>query len=374
MLCLLGRFFIRISNLFSTAMKNLFFFLFLFLLFVSCKQSTSVDYVGALIEKAEKGDVESQFQLGVKYQNGDGVNKDYQKSIRWYRLASKNGNVHAQYKLAMLLEEGEGEASEGDLSEAKKWYTMAAGQGHTKAQYRLGEMYFYGIGGEQNYKEAEKLIRNAAEKGNQEAQDFYSQHQQELIIGHEINKISLKYAVVSQRAYFYDAPHGQAVRAFLVAGEVIETKTESDGFVYTEFINQNGVKTSGWLDLKDLRQAGEQMNSGQPLYENIIRSFVAAEDNRDFNRLYSFVSQNMVRYWDISYPSYDDLLKMYQYAWDEISYSRNNINGIQRVNDYVYDLYTEYSYRNKSNQLIMKNSVVRFVFDDEGKIKEVFGL
>lgn len=353
-------------------MKNLFFFLLLFLLVGACKQNGPLDDVHALIEWAKKGDVESQFQLGVKYQNGDGVTQDYQESIRWYRLASEKGNVHAQYKLGLLLDTEN--ASEKDLNEAKKWYKMASGQGHARAQYRLGEMYFYGIGGVQNYEEAEKWMRIAADKGNQEARDFYSSHQQELTLGHEINETSVKYIVVSQRAYFYDAPHGKSARSFLVSGEVIEAIAESDGFVYTEFVNKNGVKTTGWLDLKNFAQAAERINNSQALAENIIRSFVAAEDNRDFNRLYSFVSPNIVRYWDIAYPSYEDLLNKYQHDWGEISYSRNNISHIQRINDYVYDLNTEYSYRNRSNQLMTKNSVVRFVFDDQGKIKEIFGL
>ena len=35
-----------------------------------------------LIKQAEQGDAEAQFQLGLAYYNGDGINKSYSKAYK----------------------------------------------------------------------------------------------------------------------------------------------------------------------------------------------------------------------------------------------------------------------------------------------------
>jgi TPR repeat protein len=57
-----------------------------------------------------------------------------------------------------------------DYKEAAKWYRMAAEQGHAWAQYNLGGMYLRGQGVPQDYKEAAKWWRKAAEQGDAGAQ------------------------------------------------------------------------------------------------------------------------------------------------------------------------------------------------------------
>jgi uncharacterized protein len=53
-----------------------------------------------------------------------------------------------------------------DYAEAVKWYRLAAEQGYADAQYNLGLMYDYGNGVVQDYAEAVKWYRLAAEQGN----------------------------------------------------------------------------------------------------------------------------------------------------------------------------------------------------------------
>ena len=52
-----------------------------------------------------------------------------------------------------------------DYKEAVKWYRLAAEQGYADAQYNLGLMYSNGEGVPQDYKEAVKWYRLAAEQG-----------------------------------------------------------------------------------------------------------------------------------------------------------------------------------------------------------------
>jgi TPR repeat protein len=58
-----------------------------------------------------------------------------------------------------------------DYAEAVKWFRMAAELGNADAQIRLGVMYEDGRGGlAQDYAEAAKWYRKAAEQGNVDAQ------------------------------------------------------------------------------------------------------------------------------------------------------------------------------------------------------------
>lgn len=115
--------------------------------------------------------------------------------------------------------------------------------------------------------------------------------------------------------------------------------------------------------------------SRDEVYRNAIRGFVGAEDSRNFDRLYSFFSDNLMRYWDLSNPTYDDLLNRYQYVWGKTSQSRNIITDIRKITDRTFDLYTEYEYYDlRRERTISKSSRVRYHFDGSGKIDEVYGV
>ena len=57
-----------------------------------------------------------------------------------------------------------------DYKEAVKWSRLAAEQGYASAQYNLGLMYNNGNGVPQDYAEAVKWYRLAAEQGDADAQ------------------------------------------------------------------------------------------------------------------------------------------------------------------------------------------------------------
>ena len=40
---------------------------------------------------AEQGDAEAQYNLGVMYENGQGVDVNYKKAIEWYEKAAEQG-------------------------------------------------------------------------------------------------------------------------------------------------------------------------------------------------------------------------------------------------------------------------------------------
>jgi uncharacterized protein len=83
---------------------------------------------------AELGDAEAQFNLGVMYDEGAGLDQDYAIAARWYRKAADQGFVDAQTNLGMMYYEGQGIPR--DLAAAAEWFRRAASQGdHEAAGY-----------------------------------------------------------------------------------------------------------------------------------------------------------------------------------------------------------------------------------------------
>ena len=45
---------------------------------------------------AEQGDVDAQYNLGIMYNNGQGVPENKAEAVNWYRLAAEQGNAPAR--------------------------------------------------------------------------------------------------------------------------------------------------------------------------------------------------------------------------------------------------------------------------------------
>lgn len=106
--------------------------------------------------KAEQGDAESQFRVGVAYFYGQGVQADDVEALRWLRKAASQKNEHA---LDLLK-----------LRTAFQEYKAKAEQGDAEAQYKVGDCYFHGKGVKLDEADAMKWYRQAAEQNHSKAQ------------------------------------------------------------------------------------------------------------------------------------------------------------------------------------------------------------
>ena len=88
---------------------------------------------------AEKGNAEAQYNLGVYYMNGDGVEQDYGQAMQWYLKAAEQGYALAQTNVGWLYQNGWGVAQ--DYGQATEWYRKAAEQGESQGQTNLGWLY-----------------------------------------------------------------------------------------------------------------------------------------------------------------------------------------------------------------------------------------
>ncbi len=117
---------------------------------------------------AERGDVAAMRNLGHLYRWGQGVERDIQQALHWYRRAAETGFARAQANLAAIYLQGD-EGVAIDYAEARKWFEAAAKQGHAVAQYNLGLMYELGFGVEKNEAIALGWYNNAAKAGQPDA-------------------------------------------------------------------------------------------------------------------------------------------------------------------------------------------------------------
>jgi len=108
-------------------------------------QKDSDVQLSTLLGNANKGDAAAQFNLGVMYDEGDGVPEDDAEAVKWYRKAADQGLAEAQSNLGLMYANGKGVPE--DDAEAVKWYREAADQGLAGAQTNLGLMYANGRGG-----------------------------------------------------------------------------------------------------------------------------------------------------------------------------------------------------------------------------------
>jgi TPR repeat protein len=80
---------------------------------------------------AELGDAEAQYNLGVMYDEGAGMEQDLAAAAGWYRKAAEQGFMDAQTNLGIMYYHGQGVGR--DHAEAARWFSLAASQGDSQA-------------------------------------------------------------------------------------------------------------------------------------------------------------------------------------------------------------------------------------------------
>jgi TPR repeat protein len=120
---------------------------------------------------ADQGDVAAQFNLAVVYENGQGgLAKDDAQALPWYQKAADQGDAEAQYNLGVMFWHRRGGLAP-DGAQAVTWYRKAADQGDVDAQFNLGVMYENGQGGfAKDDAQALSWYQKAADQGDAEAQ------------------------------------------------------------------------------------------------------------------------------------------------------------------------------------------------------------
>ncbi|KAJ0050212.1 hypothetical protein NL108_014065, partial [Boleophthalmus pectinirostris] len=159
---------------------------------------------------AQLGYTKAQFNTGVCYEKGRGVNQDMEQAKHYYGQAAAKGHAQAQYRYAKLLLTSRGQLSEDKLKTATDLLEEASAAGLTKAQvclasvysrkpqkdgnksvqylkmaaesgdntalFFLGQCYEKGLGVPQSLSKAFDYYRQAAKAGNKQAKGFLESH------------------------------------------------------------------------------------------------------------------------------------------------------------------------------------------------------
>ena len=108
--------------------------------------------LGVEIEKAGKGEAESQYAVGRAYFRGEGASKDLVKAAEFFRKAADQSHRKAQANLGSMYIQGRGVAA--DPNEAMRLFKEAAKANDPVALTNLGWMYASGQATEKNMEEA----------------------------------------------------------------------------------------------------------------------------------------------------------------------------------------------------------------------------
>ncbi|UUZ51776.1 DUF4130 domain-containing protein [Massilia sp. B-10] len=79
-----------------------------------------------------------QFALGLRYDCGSGVARDYEAAFAWYLRAARQGHARAQFNLGLMHASGQG--ARRDLLAAYAWLLQAARGGECAAQAYLARV------------------------------------------------------------------------------------------------------------------------------------------------------------------------------------------------------------------------------------------
>ena len=170
-----------------------------------------------LLRVAERGFLEAQYKLALRYEQGDGVEQSYEEAAKWYLKSAEQDCGAAKCKLADFYALGRGveksieeaiswidkwggdcgceckefciseylkkedrkgerynalgnlfyygKETEQSYEEAVMWWTMAADENNYRAKYMLGVCHEKGEGVEQSYEKAFELFQEAAKQG-----------------------------------------------------------------------------------------------------------------------------------------------------------------------------------------------------------------
>jgi hypothetical protein len=161
---------------------------------------STLENIDSTRKAAEAGDAAAQSNLGGYYYRGEGLEKDYETAVEWFKKAAAKGDITGIYNLGLCYYTANGVPMDKDMAtslfrkaaeagldlaqynlgacleaqglvtEAQEWRVKAAQQGMLEAQLTAAMKFELPPSGSSDIKQAEYWYRKAAEQGSAEAQ------------------------------------------------------------------------------------------------------------------------------------------------------------------------------------------------------------
>jgi hypothetical protein len=105
--------------------------------------------VNRVLNRAGAADSIAQYEMALRYAEGEGVPQNYRDAMAWFSKAAANGNDKAEWKLGLGYMKGIGVPH--DERKAAVWFKRAANYGNMRAQSALSDLYLNGRGVPRDY-------------------------------------------------------------------------------------------------------------------------------------------------------------------------------------------------------------------------------
>ena len=148
--------------------KNSMGFYLLAKIFQKVEKNDKTKYLENLKKGFEKGDTRSIIELGEYYKSI----KEFKKSFEMFEIGSNKGDACCQYQIGMMYYYGEG--VEQNDSKSLEFFKLSAKSEYTESEYRLG-VYYLLIETDQIELGIEYL-KKASKKGNKDAKDLLNSY------------------------------------------------------------------------------------------------------------------------------------------------------------------------------------------------------
>ena len=87
---------------------------------------------------AAQGNVLAQFDLAMMYARGDGVRRSEREAFKWFHKAARNNHTEAKFYMGLSFAQGRGVKRQPQL--ARYWFKLAAKAGHRQAMAHLASL------------------------------------------------------------------------------------------------------------------------------------------------------------------------------------------------------------------------------------------
>lgn len=134
------------------------------LIFENKKEHNDKNSFSNLKISSEKGNSNASYMLGLLYENGQGVEKDFDQAKFYYNKSFEQGNSNGLLRIGTCYYFGY--CTEKDPFRAFEYFKQAAELGNGNAFYRLGVCYLDGIGAQLDSSKAFECFQKAEKLGN----------------------------------------------------------------------------------------------------------------------------------------------------------------------------------------------------------------
>ncbi|PSK94030.1 hypothetical protein [Taibaiella chishuiensis] len=188
-------------------------------------------------------------------------------------------------------------------------------------------------------------------------------------------------------AYDYAAPQARSNKTVLYVGIIVLLALAGAFAFYTTNKKPDNTTTAQKPDTAKTAPAPVKQTATEPeepvlaetetdeVNKGVIHNLLKAEESKDIGAILDCFSPDMQQYWDINYPSQEELTRRYTSVWDKSADGKHQRVRLKKTGDNTYDMYADYEFFSIKDQVTKTvKAHVRYVFDKYNKIIKTYNV